>query len=94
MALNVPTALPGTTFRNFRRFWRTATLDLTPHAMSVEAPHPMASKPTAAGVRAIAIAPRLSQATRSSVLSSFVVVGLLLALVLLPLISAGCGPPT
>ena len=62
--------------------------------MSVEAPHPMASKPTAAGVRAIAIAPRLSQATRSSVLSSFVVVGLLLALVVLPLISAGCGPPT
>ena len=62
--------------------------------MSVEAPHPMASKPTAAGVRAIAIAPRLSPASRSSVLSSFVVVGLLLALVLLPLISAGCGPPT
>ena len=94
MALNVPTARPGTTFRNFRRFWRTATSELTRHAMSVEAPHPMASKPTAAGVRAIAIAPRLSQATRSSVLSSFVVVGLLLALVLLPLISAGCGPPT
>ena len=94
MALNVPTALPGTTSRNFRRFWRTATSELTRHAMSVEAPHPMASKPTAAGVRAIAIAPRLSQATRSSVLSSFVVVGLLLALVLLPLISAGCGPPT
>ena len=94
MALNVPTARPGTTFRNFRRFWRTATSELTRHAMSVEAPHPMASKPTAAGVRAFAIAPRLSQATRSSVLSSFVVVGLLLALVLLPLISAGCGPPT
>lgn len=54
----------------------------------------MASKPTAAGVRAIAIAPRLSPASQSSVLSAFVVVGLLLAVVLLPLISAGCGPPT
>ena len=40
------------------------------------------------------IAPRRSPASRSSVLSSFVVVGLLLGLVLLPLISAGCGPPT
>ena len=94
MALNVPTALPGTTFRNFRRFWRTATSDLTRHAMSVEAPHAMASRSTAGGVSAIAIAPRRSPASRSSVLSSFVVVGLLLALVLLPLISAGCGPPT
>ena len=55
---------------------------------------PMTSKPTAAGVSAIALAPRLS-ASRSSVLSSVVaVVGLLLGLVLLPLISAGCGPPT
>ena len=94
MALNVPTALPGTTFRNFRRFWRTATSDLTRHAMSVEAPHAMASRSTAGGVSAIAIAPRRSPASRSSVLSSFVVVGLLLALVLLPLITAGCGPPT
>lgn len=96
MALNVPDAPPGTTSRDFRRFWRTATCDLTRHAISVEASHPMASKPTAAGVSAIAIATakRLSPASRSSVLSSFVVVGLLLALVLLPLIAAGCGPPT
>jgi hypothetical protein len=54
----------------------------------------MTQKATAAGVSAIAIAPRLSPASRSSLLSSFVVVGLLLALVLLPLITAGCGPPT
>ncbi len=62
--------------------------------MSVEASHRMASKPTAAGVSAIVIAPRLSPASRSSVVSSVLVVGLLLTLVLLPLISAGCGPPT
>jgi hypothetical protein len=54
----------------------------------------MASKPTAAAASAIAITPRLSPASQPSVLSSLVVVGLLLALVLLPLISAGCGPPT
>ncbi len=54
----------------------------------------MTSKPTAAGVSAIALAPRLS-ASWSSLLSSLVVVvGLLLGLVLLPLISGGCGPPT
>ena len=94
MTLDHPTPSLGTTSSNFRRFWRTATSDLTRHAMSVEAPHAMASRSTAGGVSAIAIAPRRSPASRSSVLSSFVVVGLLLALVLLPLITAGCGPPT
>ena len=54
----------------------------------------MSSEATAAGASANTIAPRLSPASRSSLLSSFVVVGLLLALVLLPLITAGCGPPT
>jgi hypothetical protein len=54
----------------------------------------MTSKADAAGASAIAIAPRLSPASRSSGVSSFVVVGLLLGLVLLPLIGAGCGPPT
>ncbi len=54
----------------------------------------MTSKPTAAGVSASALAPRLP-ASRSSLVSSLVVVvGLLLGLVLLPLISGGCGPPT
>lgn len=52
----------------------------------------MTSQPTAAGTSAIALAPRLPSAARSSVLS-LVVVGLL-GLVLLPLISLGCGPPT
>jgi hypothetical protein len=54
----------------------------------------MTSTPMAARVSAIALAPRLSSDSRSSVVSSFVVVGLLLGLVLLPLITAGCGPPT
>ena len=53
----------------------------------------MTSKLTVASARAI-LAPRLP-ASRSSVSSSVVVaVGLLRGLVLLPLISAGCGPPT
>ncbi|HVP60437.1 MAG TPA: hypothetical protein VMT11_07755 [Myxococcaceae bacterium] len=43
----------------------------------------MTLQPSAASVSAIALAPRLP-----------VVVGLLLGLVLLPLISLGCGPPT
>jgi hypothetical protein len=51
----------------------------------------MTSQPTAAGMSAIALAPRLASAASSSVLS-LVVVGLLLVLV--PLISLGCGPPT
>ena len=54
----------------------------------------MTSQPTAASARAIALAQRLPFAARSSVAVSPVVVGLLLGLVLLPLISAGCGPPT
>ena len=94
MALNSLDRPVGSISRNFRRFWRSAPFDWTRHAISVEASQPMASKPTAAGVSAIAIAPRLSPASRSSVHSSLVVVGLLLALVLLPLITAGCGPPT
>jgi len=49
---------------------------------------------TAASARATDLAPRLSSAPRSSLSSSVAVVGLLLGLVLLPLISAGCGPPT
>jgi hypothetical protein len=53
----------------------------------------MTSMATAAGLSATALASRLSPASRSLVVSSFVVVGLLLGLVLLPLI-AGCGPPT
>jgi hypothetical protein len=52
----------------------------------------MISQPTAASSSAIALAPRLPSATPSSVFS-LVVVGLL-GLVLLPLISLGCGPPT
>jgi hypothetical protein len=52
----------------------------------------MSSQPTAASSSAIALAPRLPSAAPSSVLS-LVVVGLL-GLVLLPLISLGCGPPT
>jgi hypothetical protein len=51
----------------------------------------MTSQPTAGSVSAIA--PRLPSAAGSSVFS-LVVVGLLLGLVLLPLISLGCGPPT
>jgi hypothetical protein len=54
----------------------------------------MSSKASEAGASAMTIAARLSPASRSSLLSTFVVVGLLLALVLLPLIIAGCGPPT
>jgi len=54
----------------------------------------MTPKATAASASAIALAPRLSSALRSVLFSSSVVVGLLLGLVLLPLISAGCGPPT
>ena len=54
----------------------------------------MSSKVRGAGASANTIAARLSPASRSLLLSSFVVVGLLLALVLLPLITAGCGPPT
>jgi hypothetical protein len=54
----------------------------------------MSSEATAAGASANPIAPRLSPASLSALLSSCVVVGLLLALVLLPLITAGCGPPT
>ena len=53
----------------------------------------MTSMVTTAGVSAHTLAPRLSSAARSFVVSSFVV-GLLLGLVLLPLIAAGCGPPT
>ena len=48
---------------------------------------------TAADVSATTFAPRLSSSSRSF-LASLVVVGLLLGLVLLPLIAAGCGPPT
>ena len=59
-----------------------------------DAAQPMTSQPTAASARAIALAQRLPFAARSSVFLSLVVVGLLLGLVLLPLISAGCGPPT
>jgi hypothetical protein len=54
----------------------------------------MTSTPTASSVSAMALAPRLPSAARSFLLSSVVVVGLLLGLVLLPLITAGCGPPT
>ena len=54
----------------------------------------MTSTPMAASVSAIALAPRLASSARSFVLSSVVVVGLLLGLVLLPLITGGCGPPT
>ena len=54
----------------------------------------MTSELTAASARATDLAPRLPSAPRSSVLSSVAVVGLLLGLVLLPLISAGCGLPT
>jgi hypothetical protein len=53
----------------------------------------MNSQPTAAGMSATALAPRLPFAASSSVLS-LVVVGLLLGLILLPLILLGCGPPT
>ncbi|HUM10122.1 MAG TPA: hypothetical protein VLT82_04135 [Myxococcaceae bacterium] len=53
----------------------------------------MTSQPTAASTSAIALARRLPSVAGSSVLS-LVVVGLLLGLVLLPLISLGCGPPT
>ena len=53
----------------------------------------MAPQQTAASARARELAQRLPSAARSSV-SSLVVVGLLLGLVLLPLITAGCGPPT
>ncbi|GEM_PF-1966233 len=49
---------------------------------------------TAADVSATTLAPRLSSSSRSFLVSSLVVVGLLLGLVLLPLIAAGCGPPT
>jgi hypothetical protein len=52
----------------------------------------MSSKARTSDASAIAVAARVSPASLSSLLSSFVVVGLL-ALVLLPLI-AGCGPPT
>jgi hypothetical protein len=48
---------------------------------------------TAADVSATTLAPRLSSSSRSFLVSSLVVVGLL-SLVLLPLIAAGCGPPT
>ena len=54
----------------------------------------MSSKARASGASAITNAPLVSPASLSSLLSSFVVVGLLLAIVLLPLITAGCGPPT
>jgi hypothetical protein len=53
----------------------------------------MTSQPTAASAPAIALARRVPSAARSSVFS-LVVVGLVLGLVLLPLIAAGCGPPT
>jgi len=59
----------------------------------VDASRSMNPQPTAASASAIAFAPRLPSAVGSSVLS-LVVVGLLLGLVLLPLISLGCGPPT
>ena len=54
----------------------------------------MSSKARTAGASAITHAPRLSPVSPSSLLSSFVVGLLLLAIVLLPLITAGCGPPT
>ena len=54
----------------------------------------MSSKGRASGASATTIAARMTPASHSSLLSSFVIVGLLLALVLLPLITAGCGPPT
>ena len=54
----------------------------------------MTSELTAASARAIDLAPRLPSAPRASLVSTVAVVGLLLGLVLLPLISAGCGPPT
>jgi len=50
----------------------------------------MSSETRAAVDSANSHAPRLFPAS----LSSFVVVGLLLASVLLPRIAAGCGPPT
>ncbi|MGZ3481348.1 MAG: hypothetical protein ACXU81_13420 [Myxococcaceae bacterium] len=53
----------------------------------------MNTKATATGASANVLAQRVASASRSLV-STSVVVGLLLGLVLLPLITAGCGPPT
>ena len=61
---------------------------------AVDAPRPMNTKATAAGASANLLARRVASASRSLVSTSVVVVGLLLGLVLLPLITAGCGPPT
>ena len=80
-----------THFSNDLRFLRIR-FDTTRHA--ADASRPMTPKATATGASAIALAPRVSSASRSILSSSVVVVGLLLGLVLLPLISAGCGPPT
>jgi hypothetical protein len=54
----------------------------------------MNPKATATGASANLLARRVASASRSLVSTSVVVVGLLLGLVLLPLITAGCGPPT
>jgi hypothetical protein len=54
----------------------------------------MTPKATATDASAIALARRVASASQSLVSTSVVVVGLLLGLVLLPLITAGCGPPT
>ncbi len=61
---------------------------------AVDASRPMNPKATATGASAIPLAQRVASASRSIVSTSVVVVGLLLGLVLLPLITAGCGPPT
>jgi hypothetical protein len=53
----------------------------------------MNTKATATGASANLLARRVASASRS-LISTSVVVGLLLGLVLLPLITAGCGPPT
>jgi len=54
----------------------------------------MNTKATATGASASLLARRVASASRALVSTSVVVVGLLLGLVLLPLITAGCGPPT